>query len=151
MKPKNIILFEKERRCCWVKGMGDRFEAQFIMVAKMPDGDPLYAATIETDLSNRFQENKAGEITGISLMKEKGGDKKYLQISFANERVVRLEKEDYVLIFHLPHNKEGSDDCVLVFNKPNMLGGRVHYHVFESDAENQDASALFWLLKNYVC
>ena len=120
------------------------------MVAEMPDGNPFYAATIESSISNRFQENKAGEIAEITLVKEKGSDKKYLQVKFKNEIAATLEGEDYFLIFHLPHNKESSDDYVLVFNKPDMLGENAHYHVFESDAENQNAIALFWLLKDFV-
>lgn len=150
MRTKDIIQFEAERKRSWIKGLGERLETQFIMVAEMPDGNPFYAATIESSISNRFQENKAGEIAEITLVKEKGSDKKYLQVKFKNEIAATLEGEDYFLIFHLPHNKESSDDYVLVFNKPDMLGENAHYHVFESDAENQNAIALFWLLKDFV-
>ncbi len=150
MKTKDIIQFEMERKKSWVKGLGERFETQFIMIAEMPDGTPFYAATIESSISSRFQENKAREIAELTLVKGKGNDKKYLQVKFTDEKVVTLEGEDYFLLFHLPHNKEGSDDYVLVFNKPDMLGENAHYHVFESDAENQDAIALFWLLKDFI-
>lgn len=150
MKKKEIIHFDINQEELWIKGFRKYNGVHFILLSEMPTDEILYAATIDSNLEERYEKNQLNEVESIALAKQKGDDEKFLQILMVNGKTVTLKKEDYFLIFHLFNNEETSEDYVLIFNKPNMLGKGAHYQIFPSDTKDNNAMSLFWMLKDFI-
>ena len=151
MKAKTFIQFQRRGKEFFVKGTGSRVGANYILIAKLPNNDVLYAATIESGMSKRYQKNQVEEVQEIALVKPKGGNEKFLQIMYENGTVQELQEENYFVLFHLPNGEDGSEDYALIFNYPNLIGKGAHYQIFLADEEKQNAMTLFWMLKDLIC
>ena len=150
MKVKTLITFDIQQQEIWGKGLRNRRNANFILLAQIPDTGILYAATIESELSERYKKNQHEMVEKITLVKGKENKKKFLQVKLTNGEELNLKNEDYFLLIHAPNQETGDEDYVLVFNMPEMLGEGAHYQVFLSDAESGNAIGLFWLLKEFI-
>lgn len=150
MKKRTLITFGIQKQELWVKGLGNYKLVNFILIAQMPDAKTLYASTIESGLSKRYKTNRQEEVAKIFLLKEKEAKKSFLQVQMTNGEILSLKSEDYFLLIHAPKCEEGEDDYILVFNMPKMIREGAHYQIFTSDAENGNAIALFWMLKDFM-
>ncbi len=149
MKDKIFVRFQKKGGEVYVKDAGKRFGANFILLAEMSGEDVLYAATIESGLSKYYKQNQAEEVKEMALVRHKGRSGKFLQIVCEDDKKMELKEENYLIIFHLPNQEAGSEDYVLIFNHPKLIGADAHYQVFLADKKNQNAVALFWMLKDF--
>lgn len=55
MKVKTLITFDIQQQEICGKGLRNRRNANFILLAQIPDTGILYAATIESELSERYK------------------------------------------------------------------------------------------------
>lgn len=150
MKSKLFVQFQNKERRIWLKNMGDYNNVNFVLLAETPDDKVFYASTIRSDLIEENQKNQLEEVEGISLVKHKHDDGKFLQILFCDGEMLDLKQENYCLLFYFPNPEHDSEDYMLVFNFPSMLGKGARYQVFLSDQENQNAMAIFWMLKEFI-
>lgn len=150
MKKKTLITFDIQKQELWVKGLKSRKNASFILIARISESETFYAATIESGLSKRYKKNQQEMVEKIVLLKEKESKKIFLQVQLADGKPLNLKNEDYFLLIHVPNLETGEEDYVLVFNMPDLIEEGAHYQIFPSDAENENAIALFWLLKEFV-
>ena len=58
MKVKTLITFDIQQQEICGKGLRNRRNANFILLAQIPDTGILYAATIESELSERYKKNQ---------------------------------------------------------------------------------------------
>ena len=150
MKLKMLVQFQNKERRIWLKNMGDYYNANFILLAEVPGNKVFYASTIRSDLLEEHQKNQVEKVEGITLVKHKHDDGKFLQILFRDGEMLDLKQENYCLLFYFPNSEHDSEDYMLVFNFPSMLGKGARYQVFLSDQENQNAMAIFWMLKEFI-
>ena len=150
MKLKEIMHFNVEQEELWVRDFKRHQGVHFILLAEMPTGEILYATTIDSSLIERYEKNRLDDVKSIALVRKKGKSEKFLQILLVNGEIVNLKEQDFFLIFHLICDGKLSEDYVLVFNKPNMLGEGAHYQIFPSDESENNAMSLFWMLKDFI-
>lgn len=150
METKTIVQFQRKERKVWLKDMGERNNTNFVLLAETPDNEVFYASSIKSDLFEQHEKNQIAEVEGIALVKPKREDGKFLQVLFGSGKILDLKNENYCLFFHFPNPKNDSVDCVLIFNFPSMLGKGTRFQIFLSDKDNQNAMALFWLLKDFI-
>lgn len=148
-KQKIILDFQKDAGKINTKGLRNREGTNFILLAELPD-KILYAATINSSLSNRYEKNLAEDVEEIALVRKKGGKEKYLQVVLGTGEEITLQEDNFVVLFHIPENETDSEDYALIFNHPKLLGRGAHFQIFLSDQENQNAASLFWLVKEFV-
>lgn len=132
------------------KKFGERRNASFILLAQTPATEIFYAATIESGLSKRYLKNQRETMEKIALLKDKDNKNKFLQLILTGGETLNLKTENYFLLIHTPSGETGDGDYILAFNFPEMIGEGAHYQIFPSDAENGNAIALFWLLKDFI-
>ncbi len=150
MKAKTLITFDIQKQEVWGKGLRSRKNVSFILIARISGSETLYAATIESELSKRYKKNQQERVEKFVLLKEKGSKKIFLQVQLTDGKTLNLKGEDYFLLIHAPNQETGEEDCVLVFNMPDLIDEGAHYQIFPSDAENGNAIALFWFLKEFI-
>lgn len=150
MKTKTIIDFEVTTGQAWGKGIGNRQGVYFCLVAELPDAGVLYAATIDSDISKRYPENQAEKLTRIMLLKQKESGEKYLHLQFTNGKMLDLREEDFFILLQMVASEDETEDFVLIYNKPCMIGKGAHHPIFHCDGDTQDAVTLFWILKDFV-
>ncbi|MCI8873339.1 MAG: hypothetical protein HFH51_10880 [Lachnospiraceae bacterium] len=150
MKTKTLITFDVQKQEVWGKGLRKRNNSSFILIAQTPDTGTLYAATIESGLSKRYKTNRQEIVERMVLLKDKASKKRFLQVQLTNGETLSLKNENYFLLIHAPDCEKGDQDYILAFNMPEMLEEGAHYQIFTDDAENGNAIALFWLLKDFI-
>lgn len=150
MKTKTLFMYDIQKQEVWGKGLRNRKNASFILIARLSESETLYAATIESGLSKRYKKNRQEMVGKIVLLKEKESKKIFLQVSLADGKTLSLKNEDYFLLIHAPNPETSEEDYVLVFNMPDLIEEGAHYQIFPSDAENGNAIALFWFLKEFI-
>lgn len=150
MKTKTIVQFQRKERKIYLKDMGERNNTNFVLLAETPGNKVLYASSIKSDLFEQHEKNQIAEVKGIALVKPKREDGKFLQVLFGDGKILDLKDENYCLFFHFPNPENDSVDSLLIFNFPSMLGKGARFQIFLSDGDNQNAMALFWLLKDFI-
>ena len=121
-----------------------------ILLAELSEKEVFYAATIDSGLSRYYEKNQAEKVKGLALVKQKGNDEAFLQVLLEDDSILDLRDDIFCVLFHLPSKEADSEDYVLIFNHPNSIGKGAHYQIFLSDKREQNAIALFWLVKDFV-
>lgn len=149
MKSKTIVTFESENRKFWSKETGERRKTDYILLARLPEQENfLFASTMESSMIERYGKNVQNDLEGIALLKEKGG-RKYLDVIWNNGEKIRLETEQFVLLFIAPNNDNTDNDNMLLFHFPSLLGEKIYKRYLDSDKDCGAAVAIFWMLKEF--
>ena len=149
MKSRPIITFESENRKFWSKETRERWKADYTLLAILPEEEGvLYASTMNSSMEEKFEENVCDELEGIEVLKEKGGQK-YVNIIWKDGKKRQLSGEQFALLFIAPDNDNVDHDSVVIYNIPRFFAGKVYKHTFKSDKKQGNATAIFWLAKEF--
>ena len=149
-KRKQIMVYQVKKNSVWLKGEGEHYQAQFIVLAERTNETSLYAATIESKLSDHFPNNQYTDLESIELVREKGNDEKILQILFIDGKLLTLRDERFCMLIYFPGQEKNTESYVVIVNNPPSIGRGAHYYIFHDDQKDQDAIAFFWIARMMI-